>query len=163
MHDRVRNDLEDYLSGRLKGQASTEFHAHLGACSGCRDTVDAFEAQAQLVRCLRVDADELAPAPGFYARVMDRIDAQRATSPWSFFLQPLLMRRVAYVTLALFVFMGTSILLDSEDHAVLANDSNPVGVLAGYGMQPAHAQRGHDVVMAAVMSDATVHFVTVSE
>ena len=170
MHDVIRNGLEGYLSRRLAPESLAAFRAHLAGCASCSDTVSAFERQSELIRILRVSEEEAAPAPGFYARVMECIDSQRPTSLWSVFLQPLFARRVMYASLALFLFLGSSILWTGENHDVFANDSNPVGVLAGFGSQgeaPSSAAMdsvsSKDVVMEAVLSDRPVHLVSVSE
>lgn len=170
MHDLIRNGLEGYLSRHLAPERMAAFQAHLAECTGCRETVAAFERQSTLFRSLRVPEDEVAPAPGFYARVMERIDAQRPISLWSVFLQPLFARRVLYASLALFLFLGSSILWTGESHDVLANDSNMVGVLAGFGPQAqpvagvvTDPDQAKDVVMDAVLSDRPVHLVSVSE
>src|ERR1035437_40185 len=135
MHDVIRNGLEGYLSRHMAPERLADFRAHLVECTGCRETVTAFERQSSLIRSLRVSDEETAPAAGFYARVMERIDAQRPISLWSVFLQPLFARRVLYASLALFLFLGSSMLWTGETHEVLANDSNMVGVLAGFGVQ----------------------------
>jgi len=170
MHDVIRNGLEGYLSRRLAPGPLAAFRAHLAECTGCREMVAAFEKQSTLIQSLRVTEEDVAPAPGFYARVMERIDAQRPISLWSVFLQPLFARRVLYASLALFLFLGSSILWTGESHDVLANDSNMVGVLAGFGpqVQPvagitADPDQAKDVVMDAVLSDRPVHLVSVSE
>ena len=170
MHDVIRNGLEGYLSRRLAPEHLNAFHAHLVECTGCREMVAAFDKQSTLIQSLRVTEEEVAPAPGFYARVMERIDAQRPMSLWSVFLQPLFARRVLYASLALFLFLGSSILWTGESHDVLANDSNMVGVLAGFGVQAepvagvaTDPDLAKDVVMNAVLSDRPVHLVSVSE
>jgi len=171
MHDVIRNGLEGYLSRQMGPESLTAFRAHLEGCAACNEAVSAFERQSALIRSLRVSEEEVAPAAGFYARVMDRIDSQRPVSLWSVFLQPLFARRVLYASLALFLFLGSSVLWTGEKHDVLANDANMVGVLAGFGphaettsaatMDPDSAK---DVVMDAVLSDRpVVHLVSVSE
>ena len=170
MHDVIRNGLEGYLSRRLAPESLAAFRAHLAGCATCSDAVSGFERQSALIQTLRVTQDDVAPAPGFYARVLERIEAQRPVSLWSVFLQPLFARRVMYASLALFLFLGSSILWTGENHDVLADDSNPVGVLAGYGSQPAmpavtamDSASARDVVMDAVLSDGPAHLVKVSE
>lgn len=166
MHELIRNDLEDYLSGRLTAARSAEFHAHLAGCGPCRQQVEQFEAQSVLVRTLRPSQEEFAPAPGFYARVLERIESQRSASLWSVFLQPIFARGLLYASLALFLIVGSSVLWSSENHEVLSNDANPVGLIAGYGP---HAQpvmdpdAAKDAVMDEVLSDRSVHLVNVSE
>ena len=149
----------------MKAEALAGYRAHLGACSGCREQVAALQAQARMLHILRAPAEDLHPAPGFYARVMERIEAQRPVSLWSVFLEPIFARRVMYATLVLLLTLGSSTLFTSERHEALANDSNPVGVLAGYGprVQTANSHDAEvDFAMDAVMSDPAVHTVAVS-
>jgi len=166
MHELIRNDLEDYLGGRLGGGREVEFRRHLAGCGACREQVAQLEAQSVLLRSLRPCQEELAPGAGFYARVVERIEAQRAASLWSVFLQPIFARGLLYASLALFLIVGSSVLWSSENHEVLSNDANPVGLIAGYGP---HAQpvtdpdAAKDAVMAEVLSDRSVHLVNVSE
>jgi anti-sigma factor RsiW len=170
MHDVIRNGLEDYLGRHLAPERSATFRAHLAECAHCRQMVAALEEQSSLIRSLRVSEEEAAPAAGFYARVMERIDSQRPISLWSVFLQPLFARRVMYASLALFLFLGSSMLWTEESHEALANDSNLVGVLAGFGVQAepvagvvADPDLAKDAVMDAVLSDSPVRLVSVSE
>lgn len=171
MHDVIRNGLESYLSRHLAPERLAAFRGHLAECAPCREVVTAFEQQSALIRSLRVPEEEAAPAAGFYARLMERIDSQRPISLWSVFLQPLFARRVMYASLALFLFLGSSMLWTDESHDVFANDSNLVGVLAGFGVQAqpvagvvADPDTAKDAVMDAVLSDRpVVHLVSVSE
>jgi len=166
MHELVRNDLEDYLSGRLTPGRLAEFCKHTAECRACRQQVEGFKAQSAMFRSLRVEREEVAPAPGFYARVLDRIEAQRNESLWSVFLQPIFARRLMYASLALFLVVGSSVLWTSESHEALSNDANPVGLIAGYGphAQPvAGPDAAKDVVMDEVLAERPVYLVNVSD
>jgi len=165
MHEQIRQGLEDYLGGRMKSEALADYREHLGACPSCRDHVEALRAQSQMLQLLRAPSVDLAPAPGFYARVMERIEAQRPVSLWTVFMEPVFARKVMYATLALFLALGSTSLWTGEHHDALANDANPVGVLAGFGPRAQIAQ-GHDAAvdsaMDAVMADPAVHTLAVS-
>lgn len=170
MHDVIRNGLEGYLSRHTAPESLEPFRAHLAGCDACRVTVAGFENQSALIRSLRVSEEEVAPTAGFYARVMERIEAQRPISLWSVFLQPLFARRVMYASLVLFLLLGSSVLWTGENHDLFASDSNPVGVLAGFGPEVETTIGGatdpnaaKDAVMEEVLSDRPVHLVTVSE
>src|SRR5271166_1475455 len=92
MHQEIRHNLEDYLRGGDDDREGSrlelpkEFHAHLGECGKCASELRVLEAQSQLLRSLRTPR-EIEPPAGFYARVMERIEAQPA-SIWSAFLDP---------------------------------------------------------------------------
>lgn len=105
MHGAIRNRLEDLLRrGRL--MAGREVNEHLVSCGECSNELDAMEAQSNLIRTLR-SPEVLEPAPGFYARVMQRIEEQRARlSIWAALAYSPALSRIAYVTLTLAIALG---------------------------------------------------------
>lgn len=108
MQERIKERLEDHLSGRLPRGADPAFDSLLENDPASREILDQFTAQARLVRnAFRVPA-ELAPAPGFYARVIARVEAEQARpSFWSIFTEPF-GRRLIYASAALLVLMGVA-------------------------------------------------------
>jgi len=109
MHQEIRQRLEDYLSGEnLPGASSSQlpagFQAHLGECAECTGEVKALQQQAELLRSLRTP-DEVEPRAGFYARVMERIEAQ-PSSIWSLFLERRFGFRLAVASAALVAMLG---------------------------------------------------------
>src|SRR5579862_2010646 len=114
MHHEIRHHLEDFLNSEalLEGEdflgdsrLPAEFHAHLGECAECSQELRSLQAQSQLLRCLRSPQD-LEPRAGFYARVMQRIEAQPA-SIWSVFLDRRFGLRLAVASAALVALLGT--------------------------------------------------------
>src|SRR5580693_8823151 len=108
MHQEIRQSLEDFLrdDDNKKGPGlPTEFHTHLGECGECAGELRAIEAQARLLRSLG-SARDMEPRPGFYARVMERIEAQPA-SIWSVFLDRKFGFRLAVASAALVALLGT--------------------------------------------------------
>src|SRR5436305_2718733 len=103
MHEPVQAHLEDYLSGKRPVPARVT--DHLASCSECRGEVEAMEAQVPILRSLRPTAGA-EPAPGFYARVMERIESQRPLSIWNVFLEPAFGPRLALASALLAVIMG---------------------------------------------------------
>jgi hypothetical protein len=126
MHRQVREHLEEVLTEpgvgvnvRMRGapsgvsspQAGSEatMAKHLAECHECGEEVRAMREQAALLRQLRPstrDGEELSPRPGFYARVMERIEAEGAGSIWSLFFESVFGRRLAAAALALAVLLG---------------------------------------------------------
>jgi hypothetical protein len=84
MHQSIRKNLEEYLNGSVS-EIPVEFHRHLGECEDCASDLRRLEAQSQLLRSFQ-SAKDAAPRAGFYARVMERIEAQQRFSIWSVFL-----------------------------------------------------------------------------
>jgi predicted anti-sigma-YlaC factor YlaD len=110
MHREIRHNLEDFLRGEDYLRASVsrlpaEFQAHLGECAECSAELHALEAQSQLLRSLRAPQD-LEPRGGFYARVIQRIEAQPA-SIWSVFLDRKFGLRLAVASAGLVALLGT--------------------------------------------------------
>jgi len=84
--------------------------------------------------------EEVSPAPGFYARVMDKIETQRSNSIWSAFLEPIFGRRLALASGVLMLLLGAALFVpgsevDDELSAqgrvsVTVNENEPAPVLA---------------------------------
>ena len=103
MHEPVKAHLEDYLSRR--GDVPERMIGHLASCSECRTEMEAMEAQVPILRSLRPPSGP-EPAPGFYARVLERIESQRPLSIWSAFLEPAFGSRLALASALLAIIMG---------------------------------------------------------
>lgn len=106
MDRKIEEHLEEFLRGSLEPGRAAEFEQALAADTEARAMVKQFQAQAHLLRSLRAPAGDDEPAPGFYARVIERIEEQRNTSFWSVFAEPLFFRRLAFASGALLVLMG---------------------------------------------------------
>ena len=104
MHEPIANHIEAYLTRSDSTRLPAEFTAHLVSCGECRDELAAMERHSRVVRVLKPVPD-VEPTPGFYARVMERIEAQRPLSMWTIFLQPF-GQRIAFASLALAILMG---------------------------------------------------------
>lgn len=131
MHTVVTESLEEYLAGTLPASRAGELEAHLAACLPCREEAAALREQSLLLQLLRPTGAE--PRPGFYARVMDQIEAQRATSFWNFFLEPSLGRRLMVAAATLVVLLGTFLVAtmgdmeeDADSPIVAADAPGPV-------------------------------------
>ncbi|HUA19904.1 MAG TPA: hypothetical protein VMB25_14235 [Bryobacteraceae bacterium] len=102
MHQPIRDYLEDYLRGAAQG-IPQGFQAHLDSCEECAQEIRLLEQHSQDLRALRTPETE--PRAGFYARVMERIEAQQA-SIWSAFLERRFGLRLAVASAALALLMG---------------------------------------------------------
>lgn len=113
MHLPVSDKLEEYLSRRGGCKMPHEMAAHLEECRSCARELAQIEKQAAMLRSLRTGTCE--PTPGFYARVMDRIDRNN-DSIWAVLLMPALARRIVIASSAL-VLLLVSYLITSEAEA----------------------------------------------
>lgn len=108
MQERIREKLEDYLSGRLQEGADPGFEEFLRQNPQDRAMLEEFSLHGQMIREAYAPPAELAPGPGFYARVCARIEAENAKpSFWSIFLEPF-GSRLVYASAALLLLLGVA-------------------------------------------------------
>ena len=103
MHQEIRKNLEEYLKNS-RTEIPAEFQRHLGECAGCASELREIQQQSQLLRSLK--ASEAEPRPGFYARVMERIEAQQPFTIWSVFLERKFGFRLAVASGMLAALLG---------------------------------------------------------
>ncbi len=113
MHRLIQDRLEEVLR---EPDGPGPVAAHLAQCGECREEVGILRQQAALLQTLRANDDTLAPRPGFYARVMERIEAQRPIDIWQLFFDSALGRRVAIASMAL-ALLFSLYLVSSERYA----------------------------------------------
>lgn len=156
MHQPIRDGLETYLRSGENDHSLLAFRAHLSACEECRATVERMKLQSEMLRGLRVAEAE--PAPGFYARVMSRIETQRHTPPsfWNLLLDARFGRRLMYATATLLVLLGTYLVsTEPGDDASMSAQSAPEAILApASDQQPpalsADQQRDRDAILVTL-------------
>jgi len=151
MHQPIRDHLEDYLKGAGRS-IPQEFRAHLEGCPDCARDLRLLEQQSRTLRTLAsADAE---PRAGFYARVMERIEAQQ-TSIWALFLERKFGLRVAIASATLAVLLG-AYLVSTEPGGMLSSTPSVVltdAPVADAGLQPdAVEQRQRDAVLVDLAS-----------
>lgn len=146
LHQLVQDNLEDYISGRGNPERRMHVREHLTGCRECREVVEAMQLQARWVQALRPPADA-GPNAGFYARVMERIEAQGPVSFWAFFLDPLIGKRLVVASLSLIALLSAMALSSDHDPAITGG---PVEIMANYEYAPTPGidqQQDRDVVL----------------
>jgi len=127
MHRSIRDNLEEVLAGTDAGSPLPE---HLKNCEECSGEVNAMREQARLLRTLRAESppENIEPRAGFYARVMERIEAQRGVSIWSVFGESAFGRRLAVASMAVALLLGTYLVTaeQAEHRSSRADDSGLV-------------------------------------
>src|SRR5580698_7405361 len=124
MHRVIQDRLEEVLAE----PASPELAAHLNECEECREEVSVMRRHASMLRALRAPETTPEVRPGFYARVMERIEAQRPINIWELFFESTFGRRIAMASMAL-AFLFSVYLVSSERYA---EQPITVGVSASY-------------------------------
>jgi len=118
MHHTIQDGLEDYLAGIAGNGERARIEAHLSECAECRQEVALMGEMSELFSTLR-SPEPPVPAPGFYARVSQRIEEQQPESFWAFFLEPVFGKRLALASLLLLAMLGTVLMTrETEEYAV---------------------------------------------
>lgn len=124
--------LEDGLEGMIETgklpDEKTPVGAYLKANPAALEEVSAMMDLSKLIRdnfqLSAEEREEVEPAPGFYSRVLARLESQALPpSIWNFFLEPFGMRLV-YASLALAVLLFTATIIDSASSDEQATASN---------------------------------------
>lgn len=150
MDRRIEELLEDHLRGSLTPAKQAEFGAALAAADPqTRQLVELFQQHSHLLRRLRAPEDA-APAPGFYARVLNRIEAQRMPSVWDSFVEPHFFKRLAFAALTLLMLLSVTVWTTPEHDETLA--SVPVLEMASepepiYAMDASNQASNRDVIL----------------
>ncbi len=150
MHRSVEDHIEEFLEGRLDGAAREAFAAHVGVCRQCHDLVSEMQVHSELLHSLRAPV-ELEPPPGFYARVMRRVEAEGRPSFWSLLLDPVFGRNLVYASAALVILMGVFLLATEPVSHELA--STPVQAMAAEPAAPLdgeNPQKGRDSLLVTL-------------
>jgi len=153
MHALIKERLEEYLRGS-GGQADlAAFRAHLASCGACSAEIEGMQSQVRLLQLLRLP-DEVEPQAGFYARVIERIDAQQSASPLYAFLDLRLAHRLMFASLTAVIVFGSY--LAYTERAPLLGESGPVAVLASQPAERdlvgAHQAQDRETVLVALAS-----------
>ena len=117
MHRVVQEQIERMIANKRSAEAtdSGAATAHLAECKECRTEMRAMQEHAGMLRQLRPPQGfEDEPRGGFYARVMERIEAEGPVSIWNLFMESPFGRRIAVASLALAVVLG--VYLVSSEH-----------------------------------------------
>ncbi|MGE5646430.1 MAG: hypothetical protein ACM336_11625 [Acidobacteriota bacterium] len=128
MHGLIRERLEDYLRSSGGNKVSFEFEEHLRSCDECRAELSLMQEQARTLRVLQAER-QMDPAPGFYARVIERIEALETPSIWSVFLQPSFGRRIMATSLAMAALLGGYLAFtENQQHGMAADAESIIAV-----------------------------------
>jgi predicted anti-sigma-YlaC factor YlaD len=148
MHRQMRDQVEQVLTGTSDVSAAT----HLDQCADCREQIAGMREQAGLLRELRTGGAGLSdaePRAGFYARVMERIEAQGAESIWSMFFDSPLGRRVAMASMALALCVSVYV-VSSEQMA--SRGAAPVSRAAAFTNGPDAFSPDSDTVLVNLVT-----------
>jgi anti-sigma factor RsiW len=134
MHGSIRDRLENLISARGAESAENELANHLAACGECSSELASMRSQAEMIRVLRA-SEEVEPASGFYARVMQRIEESAKGSIWAVFIYSPFAKRLLYASLTITVMLGSYLVsheaLDGHLGATMVAQDVQAPVVAG--------------------------------
>ena len=136
MHRIIQENLEEILAGTLAGKMRETLEAHMAGCGECREEVHAMREMSSLLQVFRTE-EMAAPPPGFYGRVVRRIDDRQESSLWMLLFQPAFARRVAFASLLLLATLGGFL---ASREAEMASSPTAEMVLAAEEERPARDQ-----------------------
>jgi anti-sigma factor RsiW len=125
--------LEEYLSGTLKPAALRDIEAHLDSCEICRHEVAGMRQVSQWFGAFKVE-EEMAPAPGFYARVMRQVGHRQVVPSFAgfFALDFAFGRRLVFASLLTLAALGSYLVSHESGYptglspeAVMAQQDSP--------------------------------------
>ena len=123
MHQVILDRLEDYLAG---DPSSREFTAHLESCHECRTEVSEMQELSRVLQALR-PAEDVAPVPGFYARLSERVEQQRPRSLASlFWLDPVFVKRVAFASVMTLAVLGSYLITRETQYSAGPTDAEAI-------------------------------------
>ena len=117
MHGPTRDRLEELLNeATYATRVEPALRDHVSECGECKLEVNEMRAQAEWIRSLKA-TEELEPAPGFYARVLQRIEERAKRSIWYGLVYSPIGKRLAYASLSLALVLGFYVIAAEEtDH-----------------------------------------------
>ena len=139
MNRQIENNLEAHLSGSLDAAGLADFRrAVQDSDAGTKLVIAGMEKQSRFIRSALRPEETVEPGPGFYARVMDRIEAQRAASPfWAVFLEPLFFKRLVMASATLMMLLALTLFTGSQDDmAIAAGTDQPPHVIMATDPEP---------------------------
>jgi anti-sigma factor RsiW len=121
MHGSIRDKLEDLLSQK-PAKKDPGVERHLSSCAECASELESMGKQSALLQSFRA-ADIVEPAPGFYARVMQRIEDSARDSVWAVFIDSPFGKRLAYASFMLTVLLGSYVIAQESRDGHLGGPS----------------------------------------
>lgn len=156
MHREIRDHIENVLAGSEP--------EHLAGCEECQSEVQSMQEHTALIRELRAPEGFVAePRAGFYARVMERIEAEGPISIWNLFIESSFGRRIAVASMALAILLGVYLVTSersAQDPMIAVQEAQPVIVMGEDGParvitqmdQSSAGQSSQDAVLADLVT-----------
>jgi len=136
MHGSTRDRLEELLADRGAGASAREVRQHVSSCPECLSELESMKSQSDLLQLLR-PPEGTEPSPGFYGRVLQRIEQRAKRSIWAVFIYSPISKRLVYASLTAALALGTYVVTqESRDghlraQSVIAKDFHNDALVEG--------------------------------
>jgi len=147
MHGSIRDRLEDLLAGGRGAAADADSATHLFSCKECSSELASMKAQSELLQSLRPPED-VEPAPGFYARVLQRLETRAKESVWAVFAYSPVSKRIVYASLTLALMLGTYVITQERRDGHLGGTDIVAQQLHDYPLVAGTQAEQRDAVLA---------------
>jgi predicted anti-sigma-YlaC factor YlaD len=147
MHGSIRGRLEELLAGWGANGGQEQALRHLSACSECSSEFASMKSQSELLHTLRAP-EELEPAPGFYARVLQRIEERAKDSIWAVFIYSPFGKRLAYASLMVAVMLGTYVITEETRDGHFGTQNTVVQTVHEHPLVIGSQDQQRDAVLA---------------
>src|ERR1035438_3735429 len=149
MHAVVMDNLEEYLSGTLTPANQSRLEMHLKGCEDCRQELTGMQDLSPLFGALAGGAEEVAPAPGFYARVMRKVGDRHAVPSFAglFALDFAFGRRLVFSSLLTLAVLGTYLVTREVEYPT---GLSPDAVMAQQDLPAFDSARAQDNMLATL-------------
>src|SRR5580700_5152794 len=107
MHSVVMESLEEFLAGTLEPVERQAVERHLSDCGQCREEVHGMQGVSLLFSSFAAE-EAFDPTPGFYARVMQRVEVSKPAPSFAsiFALDVVFARKLVYSCLLTIGLLG---------------------------------------------------------
>lgn len=150
MHAAVVDSIEAYLSGLLNPADRQRIEAHLSQCDMCREEVAAMEDVSLLLGSLR-GGEAVEPVPGFFGRVMERVEERRPAQRTAnaslanlFAFDLAVGRRLAFAALLTLAILGSFLVSRETGYSPIPS---PETIMAQQDQPSFDSAPGHDAML----------------
>jgi anti-sigma factor RsiW len=127
MHGFIRKRLEELLMAKRVSEGATGEQAgdvdqHLASCGECAAEISVMREHSEMLRAFRIP-EEVEPAAGFYARVLQRIEEHAKRSIWAVFIYSPYGKRLALASATFALLLASFVVAQESRDGHLTGDN----------------------------------------
>jgi hypothetical protein len=157
MHGPVRDRLESLLAG----DRGIPLPDHLASCVECSSEFKAMKSQSRDIAGALRAPEPMEPFPGFYARVLQRIEESEIDSFWAFFIDSPFSKGLAAASLTVALAIGSYVI--SEERQEHRPPARTIAAIANNPHYDVLVAGSPDEQRDAVLENFAVHEVSLTQ